>query len=213
MATNRNSKEQHLVKIVNKQVKKVLKQKTVRLIKYFESPFTLQAVTSTPNIDDVFIPTQGLTDNNRIGDYSLLEDVEVNLSIQFPYGITNANNQIVRFVLFVWHEDSADVTPTGSLLFNQTISSVYTNSAFQQDALRAKKFSIICDKYYTGSPYWQPTLVDKFRCKVNSKVEWTASGTNATNKLYSCWVGNESVGSYQPSATASILCHFTDPVK
>jgi hypothetical protein len=208
-----NNNNSNTKKFIEREIKKELKKRITKIIKYFESPFTLQVVTSTPNIDQVFIPAQGLTDLNRIGDYSVMEDVEVNLSLQFPYAILNANNQIVRFVLFVWHEDSADVVPTAALLFNQSISSVYTNSAFNQDALRSKKFTIICDKTFTGGPYWQPTLSAKFKCHLNQKVGWTSSGTNGTNLLYSAWVGNESIAAYQPSATASILTHFTDPVK
>lgn len=209
----KHSKEAALIKLIDKEVKKQINKKTAKVIKYFESPFTLQTVSNTANIDDVFYPAQGLTDITRVGDYSVMEDVEVNLSIQFPYGTGNANNQIVRFVLFIWREDSNDVSPTSGLLFNQTISSVLTNSAFNQDGLRSKKFTIVCDRYYTGGPYWQTTLSEKFRYKLNQKVEWTSSGTYGTNKLFSCWVGNEGTLAYEPSATASILVHFTDPVK
>jgi hypothetical protein len=209
----KNNKSFELKKFVDREIKKQLKKKSTKIIKYFESPFTLQTVSNTANIDQCFIPAQGLTDITRVGDYSVMEDVEVNLSVQFPYGTGNANNQIVRFVLFIWHEDSGDVAPTQSLIFNQTISSVLTNSAFNQDSLRQKKFTIVCDKHYTGGPYWQTTLVDKFKFKLNQKVEWTSSGTYGMNQLYSIWVGNEGTLAYEPSATASILVHFTDPVK
>lgn len=213
MALVNKTKMMSVKRLVDKEIKKYLKKKTVKIIKYFESPFTLQYVSNTPNIDQVFIPSIGTGDTSRIGDYSLMQDVEVNLSIQFPYAITGTNNQIVRFIGFIWHEDSNDVTPTLALLINQTISSVATNSAFNQDSLRQKKFTVVWDKYYVGNAYWQTTVCDKFRYELNQKVEWTSNGTYGMNQLYTCWIGNEGTTTYEPSATASILVHFTDPVK
>jgi hypothetical protein len=91
--------------------------KSNRELKYFDTTILTTNSTVTVGITNLSAVPQGVGQSMRVGDEMWLDHVEVRMNI------TTANADIfsiMRWLLLIWHPNTASVFPAGGNIFNST---------------------------------------------------------------------------------------------
>jgi len=180
MEISKSSKYSNQLKqLIDKEVDKKLKMQHKLKLKYDPTQFTLQNVTTTANIGQLFNPAQGVLETNRVGDFFRLTRLRCNLVVNNT-ATTGNDCTYVRFIVFVWHFDNSEYAPIATdILINNNYLSNYSF-----ESLRMKKFTVLYDKLYGSSFDWKGSLVDRIDKGLNIKGGFNSTGTTGWNQVF-----------------------------
>lgn len=171
------------------------------------------ALSTTATVVDLFKPTQGTTDNQRIGDSVMLKNLHLKYHLFGDASSARAN--IVRIILFQWKENT---TPTASHILKDTSAGNSLVSPYENDNRLLR--NILHDKRYVIGPTagayngitssFAPggALSSAFITKLIKKVQFDAGSTSGSNKLYMLAVCQNSTN--PPSLTYYSTASYSD---
>jgi len=178
-----------LKSFIGNEIAKKKKKELQKIKKYLINLFTLQNVTTTPNIDDNYALTQGTNDQERTGDFTRV--VLARIKGYHVASASAANQTLIRLIVFVWHQDNTSYSPASIDIFGTSSPTIYTGISF--DSLLSKKLTILMDHTWgltmsasTGSP--NPTSIIPFskEWRLNFIAPFTGNGSTGVNHIYSC---------------------------
>jgi hypothetical protein len=164
---------------VNKAIQKKEQKQKKKLLKCDLSVQALTACTTTALVYPISNPSQGVSDNQRVGDLARWLRLRFNLRVDNT-ATTGNDSTYVRFIIFCWHIDTTDYTPLASdVLLNNTF---LAQPNF--DSLRAKKITILHDEIIESAFDWHNSQVRMLDKKLDIKSGFNASGTTGTHQLF-----------------------------
>ena len=131
-------------------------------------------ISSTPTIIPLCLPSQGTTEQNRIGNSLLLKDINLRLSISPNYTAVPLN--IFRVVMLI-DKTQQGVAPTASQIFQ---NSTNIDSAFNKNF--TDRFVIIKDKRFLSAQQGdQMQLIQKWFKKLDFHQRFLGTGGTAAD--------------------------------
>lgn len=168
---------------VPKSVKNYVKKQIHKMseTKYIDQLYSA-LVDSTGILADMFQPTQGTGDSQRIGDKVTIRGSRI--SIKLTCG--DATN-FVRIILFQWYPSTNLSVPTvGTILFDTTTADRAITTPYVHDY--ENQFHVFYDKVFTMSSVGDSYVISRvFKPNykyVKKTCEFVGAGINASNKLY-----------------------------
>lgn len=182
--------------MVKKKYKKVYKKKvgiktTIRKmisrtqeLKRFDGILAETSITTTPTISDLFFPTQGDTDTERIGDQLILtKNCEFNLTVRWNTLNLLDGSSFFRIIIFQWHPNTVPIS--SDLLINVggvgTVRSLYNLDTRQQYDIIYDRIASV-NTWDNDRPWIGPRRI--FSNKINKRVQFVNGTTAGTNKIY-----------------------------
>lgn len=180
--------------------------------KYLDTPGAVTTATlAAPYIVNLTSMSQGLTDNNRIGNSVLLRDVAINIRlIQIPTATSKFKNFAIRFLMFVDKMQNGSPPSLGNIMENTASILSKTNKDFTD------RYVILHDKVYTMTPTNENSeyrVDDKFYNKLEFHARYlgpsAGSGDQGPNAVYVMyWPDNVTSGDVNVGGYARL--NFTD---
>lgn len=193
---------------VRKIVKKELRNSAEKKV-YLQSTIPVN-ISYTGNMFDLFLPAQGLTSQNRVGDSCQYDRLIMRLNI---CGASTADStNIVRAIIFKWHPDSAIEAPTPSdILQNTYLASALAPLAPYSPAVNAasKKFSIIYDKTVTTQSNGTRCYAFTINKSLKGNCLFNAAGVTHMHGMYMLLISDDGLSAW-PSASFVCETKFFD---
>lgn len=189
-------------------------------LKRFDGGITLNTITNTPGLQDLFLPAQGVQDVQRVGDtVELCGNMEFIVDVYFNSLSANLT-QLLRLIIFQWHPNSVPNTPantaSGDILILTTISQPATprvDPVSQYNMDTRQEYHILWDKMFvvntaTSGPqrFCYKKLISTKKCQKH--VQFSNTGTVGTNKIYALQISSETVAG--PSLRMSSRIYYRD---
>lgn len=200
-------------KALTGKIRKVLTGVTER--KYL--PYTSLAVelNNAPTLFDTpFIPTQGSSDTTRVGDKCTFLNYDATFWIK--QGTASAGPSSCRIIIFKFTESSVGNAPANSQIMQDASANFISLSTAPHHDFN-KNYKIVYDKRFvldwTATGAVMPigsTKIIRIKLKLNNTVQWSAGGTNGTNKLYFMICSNQATGTACPKADIMSKLTFID---
>lgn len=194
--------EKKIVRLIKKEIAIESELKRYDYAELFAAPAVIGA---TWLVTDIFLPAQGLTDLNRVGDrVKLTKRMELKGYVE-PSLTAVANYSAFRLVVIQWHPNTV---PAASDVFVSTTGPTI-NQITNMDT--RQEYKILFDKTYkiayegTTNPTNVSIQIPRFNKTfkaMQSQVQFVNTGTVGTNKIYlfrTAWLGG----------TDTLSCNFT----
>jgi len=157
---------------------------------------------------------QGDTDATRDGDTIILKSVEWSMLYKYnnssTLGDLKGSGNVVRFILFRWHPLSSDVSPTLAKIIQYTAVSYAPHAPLNHDG--RDQFDILIDKVIVLDGFSKAFVNFKGLQKLDSKLQFKASTTDGSGKLYFTCLSDavSGTGPYPTLESYLIRVSYTD---
>lgn len=200
-------------KKVPKTVKTYVKRAVQAEIERKETSVTgvLSPSTTASMVDLSSSISQGITDRTRIGDKCKPKYLQVNALLV----VADLSN-FVRFVFFVWKQNTILASPVTNLIWDDTGGVTPTLALMNHDTKQASNFKVLKDKTFyiadvahTGAA--NPEKLVKFRINLKNcpATYFDAGNSTGTNHIYMGVVSDSSAAAH-PSVTYTAHLAYTD---
>jgi len=192
-------------KIATRAAKKVLSKNVER--KHFEVANTNVSISTTATVNALTYPTQGVGENDRIGN-------EISLRwVKLKYYLTVADTtNMIRMIIFQWHVDTAIQNPgIGDILLDPTSNYAIVSPLVDKEGKR-RKFTILSDKVSTLATQGTANTFKKVYIPKGFKRRLGFNSNNVTTGLDQIFMAviSDSAASLHPTMTWYTDACFTD---
>jgi len=207
-------KQRGLNKTEKKQVNKLINKK-------FELKFFTQAYFQTVPISVVpqqmSVVPQAITDSARIGDTMTMKSIQIRGQLE-KATLDVLDSNYVRVIIFQWHPNTVNLTPTNAQLFlnDPSTASIMWRSFYIKD--NREQFTILYDRIFkltgflannngtTQSSYVINQFVKiRFMKKI---IQFSNASVNGENQIYLTTLGTSATN--PPSLQLSFRFNYTD---
>ncbi len=174
-----------------------------------ELKFTIKEFTDTDNDEsgdfiEIFLPTQGTADTQRIGDTCIVKSIQVKGTIHLN---TNLFLQHTRLIIF-YDKNDVITDPSTEILFNSPTSAPYQPLHYYNVDHR-KQWTLIMDKNYVLDSAHQIIKVN-FKKNLNKVVQFSGAGINITSGSFKIFAisSKPNLDAADDKLTYRINCRF-----
>jgi len=186
------------------------KMASIKTVKYYEIYSTTDTVSTTGQVVDISVITQGVGQLQRIADTVFVQRVDCRLSVN------TANSDVfnlVRVIFFNWKVDSALSAPTIAdiLAFTGSTPLVYGNFNFENRAMYGVWKDLTFNLSGTASnPTKNSQHYLEYSENMNKKrIDFNLGSTSGTGKIYLAHMSDSSAVPY-PQLNVNIRMWFMD---
>lgn len=188
-------------KSTNKQIRKTVKQVLSKNVehKFFRVNRLFSALDYNGFIEDLSYPSQNITDSGRVGDRIVPKSLHVGVMAKRGSGTGS-----FRLIVFRW---KCDTIPAATDILFDVGTQWATTAPYQHDG--REKFNILLDKHFAQGAQrnyiWSKTI------KLGQvPVQYQASGTTGTNKIYCLCINDAVLASSPVQAGINYSLNYTD---
>ena len=165
------------------------------------------AISTTPNIVDLFDPALGTADNDRIGDKVQIKSIDFRSQITLN---ASATEDYVRLMIVQWRDDSTAGDPTSAYLLQNNSTTYHAITQPDLERHEGGQFRLLFDKTYPMNSVSRRTVVARYRktWKVGHQCQFMSETTEGKGKVFLMTLGVNAVNT--SSHALSCQVRYTD---